>query len=253
VCGRYVSIQSDADLVAEFDADDATGGDFDPAANNGYNIAPTVAVRTVVNRRRRDAAGHASGPPVRQLRVMTWGLVPSWAKDRSIGNRQFNARAESLGDKPAFRRAYALRRCLVPADGWYEWQRAEDAAGRPIKQPYFMTPSGGGLIAFAGLYEFWGEPGELLTTCAIVTTESRGALAEIHDRMPLVLPRSGWGRWLDPAERDPSDLLQAWDEARGEHLELRPVSTEVNDSTHEGPQLIEPVPGPIPSAPVTLF
>jgi putative SOS response-associated peptidase YedK len=116
-----------------------------------------------------------------------------------------------------------------------------------------MTPSGGGLIAFAGLYEFWGEPGELLTTCAIVTTDSRGALAEIHDRMPLVLPRSAWVRWLDPAERDPSDLLQAWDEARGEHLELRPVSTEVNDSAHEGPQLIEPVLGPIPSAPATLF
>ena len=252
VCGRYVSIQSDADLIAEFDAEDATGGGFDPAANNGYNIAPTVAVRTVVNRRRRGVAG-PSGPPVRQLRVMTWGLVPSWAKERSIGNRQFNARAESLGSKPAFRRAYALRRCLVPADGWYEWQRAEDATGRPTKQPYFMTPSDGGLIAFAGLYEFWGEPGELLTTCAIVTTESRGVLAEVHDRMPLVLPRAAWERWLDPAEKDPSDLIQAWDEARGVHLELRPVSTEVNDSTHEGPQLIAPMPGPAPSAPATLF
>ena len=238
-----------------------------------YNVAPTKKIYAVMTRRPPGLAGTVEGgstessgtegngeaaaasdpAPVRQLRTVRWGLVPSWAKDRSIGNRQFNARAESLGDKPAFRRAYALRRCLVPADGWYEWQRAEDVAGRPIKQPYFMTPSCGGLIGFAGLYEFWGEPGELLTTCTIVTTESRGALAEIHDRMPLVLPRSAWARWLDPAERDPSDLLQAWDEARGEHLELRPVSTEVNDSAHEGPQLIEPVLGPFPSAPATLF
>jgi putative SOS response-associated peptidase YedK len=250
VCGRYVSVQADADLLAEFDADDATGG-FDPVANNGYNIAPTVTIRAVVNRPRRDADGKPAGAPVRQLRAVTWGLVPSWAKDRSIGNKQFNARAESLATKPAFRRAYASRRCLVPADGWYEWLRTTDAAGKPVRQPYYMTPSDGAVIAFAGLYEFWGERGSTLTTCTIVTVDSFGALTGIHDRMPLVLPRSGWARWLDPAVRDPAELLKPWDEVAGEHLELRPVSTEVNDSTHEGPQLLEPA-DPL-ATPDTLF
>jgi putative SOS response-associated peptidase YedK len=251
MCGRYVSVMADSDLLAEFDADDDTNGGFDPTANNGYNIAPTLSIRAVVNRRRRDAEGEPTGDPVRQLRVMTWGLVPSWAKNPSIGNKQFNARAESLPNKPAFRRAYAMRRCLVPADGWYEWQRAEDAAGKPIKQPFYMTPSDGGVLAFAGLYEFWRDTGSLLTSCSIITSQARGALAEIHDRMPLVLPRSAWARWLDPSVSDPADLIQPWDEAKGEHLELRSVSTEVNDSTHEGAHLIDPV-APA-QAPVVLF
>ncbi|MGI8879802.1 MAG: SOS response-associated peptidase [Jatrophihabitans sp.] len=251
MCGRYVSVQADSDLLAEFEAEDATDGGFEPAENNGYNVAPTVSVRAVVSRRRRGEDGKPHGDPVRQLRVMTWGLVPSWAKDRSIGNKLFNARAESVPSKPAFRRAFAARRCLVPADGWYEWQRAEDSAGKPVKQPYFMTPSAGAPLAFAGLYEFWGEPGALLTSCTIITTESMGVLADIHDRMPLALPKSSWARWLDPAVADASNLLSAWDEASGEHLELRPVSTEVNNARHEGAALIDPV-QPAPSS-ATLF
>jgi putative SOS response-associated peptidase YedK len=244
MCGRYVSVQADADLLAEFEAEDATDGGFDPAANNGYNIAPTVSVRAVVNRRRRDADGRPHGDPVRQLRVMRWGLVPSWAKDAAIGSRQFNARAESLPTKPAFRRAYAARRCLIPADGWYEWRRTVDSGGRAIRQPYFMNPSDGSCLALAGLYEFWGDGGSLLTTCTVITTAAVGVLAEVHDRMPLVLPRAAWSRWLDPQLADPADLLQAWDEATGEHLELRPVSTEVNDARHEGRQLIAAVAEP---------
>jgi putative SOS response-associated peptidase YedK len=208
-------------------------------------------VRTIVNRALRAADGTPAKTPTRQLRVMSWGLVPSWAKDRSTQGRMFNARVESVTDKPAFRTAYAKRRCLVPADGWYEWQVVDGPDG-PVKQPMYMTPPDGHSIAFAGLYEFWRNGDEpTLSTCTIITTPSVGVLSEIHDRMPLVLPRDGWARWLDPRVSNPSDLLAGWDEARGEHLELRPVSTEVNKADNNGAGLIERV-EPIPEA-QTLF
>jgi putative SOS response-associated peptidase YedK len=240
MCGRYVSVRGDADLLAEFDAVEGNSTDAGTAASTyepDYNVAPTKPVRIVVNRRRRDGAGQAEGRPVRQLRIASWGLVPSWAKDRSIGARMINARAEGLAEARAFRRAYAARRCLIPADGWYEWRAGSGAA----KQPYYMTPSDGHVLAFAGLYEFWGQPGELLTTATIVTCAAEGQLAEVHDRMPLVLSRPAWTRWLDPAVADPADLLGAWDEARGEQLEIRPVGAKVGNYRNNGPELIEPV------------
>jgi putative SOS response-associated peptidase YedK len=240
MCGRYVSVRSDADLLDEFEAIDATGDSPDSPYEPDYNVAPTKPVRIVVNRRQRDEQGSASGAPVRQLRIVSWGLVPSWAKDRSIGARMINARSETLATASAFRRAYAARRCLVPADGWYEWRAGAGAGagGKVRKQPYFMTPTDGHGLAFAGLYEFWGQPGELLTTCTIVTAAAQGSLAEVHDRMPLVLPASSWSRWLDPAVTDPADLLEPWDEAGGEHLELRPVAAKVGDYHNNGPDLV---------------
>jgi putative SOS response-associated peptidase YedK len=234
MCGRYVSVRSDADMLDEFDAVDATN-DETPEAD--YNVAPTKPVRVVVNRPLRDAEGKPEPEPTRQLRVVSWGLVPSWAKDQRGASKLINARIESVATKPAFRRAYAKRRCLVPADGWYEW-RAFDSEYGPRKQPLYMTPVDGHLLAFAGLYEFWGTSGQTLTTCAIITSPADGALAEIHDRMPLVLPRSAWSRWLDPGVEDPADLLVPWDEASGEHLELRPVDTAVNYVDNNGPELI---------------
>jgi putative SOS response-associated peptidase YedK len=233
MCGRYVSVRSNEDLTEEFDAMDATDGVWD-APN--YNVAPTDPVRVVVNRPLRDESGTPAKTPTRQLRVVSWGLVPSWSKDRKTQGRMFNARVESVSTTNAFRRAYAKRRCLVPADGWYEWQLAD---GR--KQPIYMTPEDGHSIAFAGLYEFWGEKGQTLTTCTIITAPAAGVLAEIHDRMPLALPRSAWQRWLDPAVDDPADLLTAWDEAAGEHLELRPVATLVNKVDNNGPELLQRV------------
>jgi putative SOS response-associated peptidase YedK len=245
MCGRYVSVQGDADLLAEFEAIDASEG---TSAATGYNVAPTDPVRAIVNRRRRDENGAAVGGPVRQLRVMSWGLVPSWSKDRSGAARMINARAESVADKPAFKRAFATRRCLIPADGWYEWRKNASAGAKAAKQPFFMTPSDGHGLAFAGLYEFWSEPvtagrerQPTLTTCTIITVPSTGELESIHDRMPLVLASTNWTRWLDPAVKDPSDLLAAWDEAAGEHLELRPISTEVNSVEHDGPHLVDRV------------
>ena len=233
MCGRYVSVRSNEDLTDEFDAIDATNGEWDEP---NYNVAPTDPVRVVVNRPLRDENGTPSKWPTRQLRIVSWGLVPSWAKDRSTQGRMFNARIESVAKTNAFRRAYAMRRCLVPADGWYEWR-----ALRSGKQAVYMTPEDGHSIAFAGLYEFWGERGQTLTTCTIITAAAQGALAEIHDRMPLVLSRASWQRWLDPELRDPSDLLMSWDEAGGERLELRPVSSLVNKVDNDGPELIERV------------
>jgi putative SOS response-associated peptidase YedK len=230
MCGRYVSVRSDEDLTDEFDAIDATNGKWTAP---DYNVAPTKPVRAVVNRPLRDENGTAAASPTRQLRVVSWGLIPSWAKDRKTQGRMFNARVESVATTNAFRRAYAKRRCLVPADGWYEWQAVD---GR--KQPVYMTPADGHSIAFAGLYEFWGDQGQTVTTCTIITAPSTGVLAEIHDRMPLVLPRPAWQRWLDPALDDPADLLTAWDEAAGEHLELRPVAPLVNKVDNNGPELV---------------
>jgi putative SOS response-associated peptidase YedK len=232
MCGRYVSVKADSDLTEEFDAVDATDGE---STEPDYNVAPTKPVRVVVNRPLRDADGTPAKQPTRQLRVATWGLVPSWAKDRKIANRLFNARLETVSTTNAFRRAYAKRRCLVPADGWYEWRTGDD--GR--KQPFYMVPADGHSIAFAGLYEFWGEKGQTITTCTIITAPSAGMLAEVHHRMPLVLPRDAWTRWLDPNDDDPADLLTAWDEAAGEQLELRPVPTLVNKVDNNGPELLE--------------
>jgi putative SOS response-associated peptidase YedK len=236
MCGRYVSVQADSDLLSEFDAIDATDANSPPP---DYNVAPTKPVRAVVNRPLRDADGKTIGGPVRQLRVMRWGLIPSWAKDESIGARMINARAETVAEANAFRKAYAKRRCLIPADGWYEWRAGEGAKAR--KQPFFMTPSDSHGLAFAGLYEFWGATGATLISCTIITAAAVGELAEIHDRMPLALPRPVWDRWLDPAVEDPSDLLAGWDEARGEHLELRPVGADVGNVANNGPGLIERV------------
>jgi putative SOS response-associated peptidase YedK len=238
VCGRYVSVKASADLTDEFDAVDATDGLWAAA---DYNVAPTKPVRVVVNRALRDADGTPAATPTRQLRVVSWGLIPSWAKDRRTQGRMFNARVESVATTSAFKKAYAKRRCLVPADGWYEWKKSDDGT----KQAMFMTPEDGHSLAFAGLYEFWSDraapDSPTVTSCTIITGPAAGALTEIHDRMPLVLPRSSWARWLDPAVADPADLLRSWDEVAGEHLELRPVPALVNKVDNNGPELLERV------------
>lgn len=221
MCGRYVSVRSDADLLAEFDAEPSPG---ERTVEADYNVAPTKPVRAIV------AAG------TRTMTVMSWGLVPAWAAERGIGGRLVNARAETVRSKPAYRDAYAARRCIVPADGWFEWR----AGYGGDKLPYYLTPEDGRPLAFAGLYEHGHGTGSLLQTCAIVTTASARALAEIHDRMPLVLPRAAWARWLDPAVAEPDELISSND-LMTRHIELRPVGRAVNDVRNNGAELIEPV------------
>ena len=232
MCGRYVVTRSAEDLIAEFEATALLGRD---AIVADYNIAPTDPVPIVLTRHR---PGDRGGPVLRQLRVARWGLVPSFAPDRGGAARRINARAETAARLPAFRSALSRRRCLVPADGWYEWAVA-DGGGR---QPYFLTPADQSLLAFAGLYEFWGPAESRLLTCSIVTTTAVGELARVHDRMPLLLPRSGWAGWLDPARTDPGPLLAPPSPDLVARLELRPVGPAVGNVANDGPQLIEPVP-----------
>ena len=200
------------------------------------------------------AAGDApAAGTARELRVVRWGLVPFWAKDPSIGSRMINARAETVSVKPAFRRAFARRRCLLPADGYYEWYRP--AAGlnagtgaKAAKQPYYITRADGGPLAFAGLYELWrnrefpdDHPAAWLWTSTIITTSAPDELGRIHDRMPMVIRPEFWADWLDPGNDDTGDLLGLLAPAGSGGLISRPVSTAVNSVRNNGPRLIEPV------------
>jgi len=186
---------------------------------------------------------------VRELRVVRWGLVPFWAKDISIGSRLINARAETVASKPAFRRAFARHRCLLPADGFYEWEKSGDPKS-PRKQPYYIRREDGGVLAFAGLYELWrdkdrpdDDPDSWLWTATIITTRAEDEVGRIHDRMPMVIEPARWADWLDPAATSAEALHGLMTPAASVHLTTYPVSTEVNSVRHNGPGLIEPMEG----------
>jgi putative SOS response-associated peptidase YedK len=228
MCGRYVAQRGPDDLASAFEAENALGTALRP----DWNIAPTDPVPVVLTRHR---SGERDGPVVRQLRAARWGLVPSWAPDTKRAGKLINARAETVTELPAFRSAVRRRRCLVPADGWYEWAPKPDGAGR---QPTYLTPRSGDVVAFAGLYELWG-PDRLLTS-SIVTTAAAGPLVAVHHRMPLMLPRSSWAAWLDPERSAVEDLLVP-DLSLVEDLELRPIGPAVGNVANDGPGLIEPV------------
>jgi putative SOS response-associated peptidase YedK len=186
---------------------------------------------------------------VRELRVVRWGLVPFWAKDISIGSRLINARAETVATKPAFRRAFARHRCLLPADGFYEWEKSGDAK-KAAKQPYYIRREDGGVLAFAGLYELWrdkdrpdDDPDSWLWTATIITTRAEDEVGRIHDRMPMVIEPARWADWLDPTATSAEALHGLMTPAASVHLTTYPVSTEVNSVRHNGPGLIEPMEG----------
>lgn len=244
MCGRYAASASPEDLIEEFAVEqDETGGLVQP----DYNVAPTHVTPVVLERSPR---GVPDCPPVRQLRLLSWGLVPSWAKDPSVGNRMINARAEGLFDKPAYRRAASTRRCLVPADGWYEWQAsptAVDSRGKPRKQPFFVQLADGGPLAFAGLYEFWRDPARLdedpdawRTTFTIVTSPAEAGLDRIHDRMPFVVRPEHWDAWLDPAITEPAAVRDVLRPVRPGRFKAYPVSRRVADVRNSGPGLLDP-------------
>lgn len=240
MCGRYASSKDPGRLAAEFDAVDATGS---AAPGADYNVAPTKDVFSVVQRHPRDAEGNRDDTRTeRSIRVMRWGLVPRWAKDPSIGNRMINAKSETVIGKPAYRNAIKYHRCLLPADGWYEWRRGPDG-----KQPYFMTSQDGSSLALAAIWATWRDPNAEadappLVTCSVLTTSAVGALADIHERMPLVLPPSAWQRWLDPDNAEVSELLRPPPQELVAALELRPVSKAVNNVRNNGVGLTERLP-----------
>jgi putative SOS response-associated peptidase YedK len=248
MCGRYASSRRPEDLVEEFDISDVR---IPAPLEADYNVAPTKEVYAVVERPPRQAESEdAEQPPERQLRVLTWGLVPSWAKDPSIGNRMINARMETVAEKPAYKRAFAKRRCLLPADGYFEWYPTDEKtkAGKPRKQPFFIHPDDGGVLAMAGLYEIWrdptkaeDDPDRFRWTCTVITTNAEDAVGHIHDRMPLMVERDRWSAWLDP--RSPQDhLLELLVPAAPGRLEAYPVSTLVSNVRNNGPELLEPLP-----------
>lgn len=222
MCGRYAFF-SPAEAVKRVFALD----DFPPLEPR-YNIAPTQPVPVL----REEQPGR------RQVALLHWGLIPSWAKDRSVGNRMINARAETLSERPAYRAAFRRRRCVVLADGWYEWQVA--ASG---KQPWFIHSRDGAPLGLAGLWETWRDPagGEPVESCTIVTTDAVGPLAEIHHRMPAVLPAAGLEAWLDPRQQDVA-ALSGWLGPRDPaEFSARAVSRRVNDPRNQGADLIEAV------------
>jgi len=223
MCGRFVSASPPDQIARYFDAVDETGG-----AEPNYNVAPTTDVFAVL----------VDGG-VRKLESLHWGLVPHWAKDPSAGNRMINARAETLAEKSAYKSAFRKRRCIIPADGFYEWKKVP---GQKAKQPMFIHRADDEPLAFAGLWSVWRskeDPTQELHSCTIITGEPNEKVAEVHDRMPVILPPSAWPTWLAP-EVDDLDLLGALlVPAPASIIELYPVSTEVNNVRNQGPQLME--------------
>lgn len=225
MCGRFVQA-TDPDLYADyFSILDP------PSLEPRYNIAPTDPVAVVI--------GAQDGS--RRLQLMRWGLVPSWAKDPRVAARMFNARAETVAERPAFRAAFKRRRCLIPADGFYEWQSRE---GGP-KQPWYIHGSGDHPLALGGLWERWGKPGEgEILSCTIITTPAEGSVGRIHERMPLILPPAHFERWLEPSLQDGDTITRLLGHGTAANLRMHPVSPQINHATNDGPDLIRPLTEP---------
>lgn len=221
MCGRYTLTVSAAVLAEVFEADVQV--EHVPR----YNIAPTQTVPIV----RMDDTGR------RRIDGARWGLIPHWADDASIGNRLINARSETAASKPAFRGAVRRRRCLIPADGFYEWQRVD---GR--KQPYHLRFRDRRVFAFAGLWERWRESSDApsVDSCTILTTSPNPTVAPIHDRMPVVLSDESWSTWMSPGELAGEDLRILLRPYPGDDLEAVEVSTRVNSPANDGPEVLAP-------------
>ena len=243
MCGRFTSTSNIDALARTFGVEEVRTEALPPR----YNVAPSQQILAVATRH----AAPGDDRRVRALGAFKWGLVPSWVKDPSVGNRMINARAEGIGDKPAYRRALLRRRCLIPADAFYEWQhRPAGPDGRKRgKLPYAVRRRDGQPMALAGLWEVWRDPAAApgdppLRTAVIVTTAANGVLAAIHDRMPVVLGPDAWSTWLDPSVEDRATVEGLLVPAPDDWFEAFPVSTRVNKVDQDGPELLEPVPPP---------
>jgi putative SOS response-associated peptidase YedK len=271
MCGRFVQASSPELLAERFGVGEI---DVDGGREPDYNVTPRAWVPVVRERRpkanascagilrrsepgpsgpaRSAESGKRDDPPTRVLSLLRWGLVPSWAKSPAIGDKQINARAESIAERPAYKRAFLRRRCIVPADAFYEWKPVTDAPSsgrRPPKVPYAVRRRDGEPLAFAGLWEIWRDPAVAadddpdawLRTCAIVTTRANDLLAPIHDRMPVVLPEAAWDRWLDPKNEDLTTLEGLLVPAPDEWFEAYEVSTRVSKPENNDADLLQRV------------
>ena len=310
MCGRFAASRAPEDLAGLFNVEKwesapegsegpeppkrlehpegAAGSSAGPLGPD-WNVAPTKQVYAVLD---RPVKGSGDDRPVRQLRALKWGLVPSWAKSPDMGGKLINARAETVHEKPAYRKPFTARRCILPADGYYEWVTAqgeldleqEGRRKRPSKQPYFVTPADGSVMAMAGLYEFWrdatlpeGHPSAWWATCTVVTTAAETAplanagdraadeeppgedgagargprsLADIHPRMPLMLTPDRWDAWLDPARGDGEELRSLLLPPPEGLMRAYPVSKEVSNVRNNGAHLVKELSAPKES---TLF
>ncbi|MDA1362073.1 SOS response-associated peptidase [Glycomyces luteolus] len=223
MCGRYANSKSSPDMAALFDAADLIAGAWDPR----YNIAPTTPAPVVRRSKSRDE---------RVVELARWGLVPPWASDPGIGSRMFNARIETVSSSRAYKRPFASRRALVPADGWYEWRKLPGGG----KQPYFFTRPGG--VAFAGLWDTWNQGDLHLMTFTVLTCPAVGeAFASVHDRMPYVLPPERFAAWLGEEDADEAELLAGPAPSLPDDIEIRKVGRAVGRADNEGPELVRPV------------
>jgi len=220
MCGRYRRVFSDEEIRAQFDAI-IDRLDAEPS----YNIAPGTFQPVV----RQTTAGRVCDP-------LWWGLVPYWAKERSFGAHTINARAETVASRPAFRRAFRMRRCLVPADGYYEWKAS---GGR--KQPWLFQIAGGAPFAFGGLWESWGRGEDELRSFCLITTPPNELAASVHDRMPLIIPRDRYARWLDPRLQDPAALEELLQPYPAGGMTAIPVSPLVSNAKNQGPEVSRPL------------
>lgn len=241
MCGRYVSAHTAEELADYFTAEPAAGASLAPS----YNVAPTNSVYSVLVEE-----------GIRRLDVMRWGLIPSWAKDAKVGGRMINARSETLPERSAYRGPFKKRRCIIPADGFYEWV---SVPGQKSKQPMHISRSDGEPMAFAGLWERWrppaetpeltagspenpaGEPAEEVRSVSIITGKANERIAKVHDRMPVILPPAAWEEWLDPTQQDTGSLSRLLVPAPSELFQIQRVSTEVNNPRNKSEHLIRPI------------
>jgi putative SOS response-associated peptidase YedK len=219
MCGRYTLATPVNNLVEQFAINEYPSASITPS----YNIAPTQGVATVLVEEEK-----------RKLEMLRWGLIPAWADDPSVGNKMINARAETVSEKPSYRKAFKDRRCLVLTDGFYEWQRTPNG-----KQPYYIHMRDGSPFAFAGLWETWRD-GEEIRSCTIITTEANELVGEVHHRMPVILLPDDYDLWLDPDFEETEALTSLLRPYPSRAMEAYPVSRRVNSPSNNTPNCIEP-------------
>jgi len=221
MCGRFTLTVDPAEFQ-----DDFGGAIFPTKFAPRFNIAPSQPLLTIPN----DGANTAD--------FFTWGLIPMWAKDPSIGNRLINARGETVAEKPSFRGSFKYKRCLILADGYYEWKASQ---GQKMKTPYFIYMKDRRPFAFAGLWDSWESPdGSNLKTCTIITTEPNELMSSIHNRMPVILHPRTYAQWLDPTPKTSEELLPLLTPFPAESMSAHPVSTQVNKPSNDSPELVVP-------------
>lgn len=220
MCGRYTLYETE-DLAERF------GVDLPEDIHPSYNVAPSQTMPVIVN-----------GTDTKHIEFMKWGLVPAWAKDSKMGPKLINARSESIFNKPAWRHVIRSHRCLVPANGFYEWKNTNTAQ----KQPYYIHPKERQIFSFAGVWDSWRTPdGETLKTYSIITTEPNHEISAIHNRMPVILYQEEELVWIDPTNNHPEDIAPLLHPYEDDGLELYPISQDVNSPANNSPSLLQPL------------